>query len=239
MPNYDAGGTTALNNSKRATRKYSDLDLDFGRNTVTNDVNKLTNVEAVKRSVRNLINTAHFERPFHQLDLVYQNQIDKNWNIKFAVQNILLPVQWGGFEYLLGILYMVLLVIVLVKLKNNIRYIIHLFLLNALILNLLMLFIVPKIEQHSQGSMIEFFQKHNQPNEYVTTYGFRSYAKFFYSNKQKPDNSKSLDEEWLLNGAIDKPVYIVSKMYDKEKVLQLKNVKFLYEKGGFVFYVRN
>jgi len=158
---------------------------------------------------------------------------------KFAVQNILLPVQWGGFEYLLGILYMVLLVIVLVKLKNNIRYIIHLFLLNALILNLLMLFIVPKIEQHSQGSMIEFFQKHNQPNEYVTTYGFRSYAKFFYSNKQKPENLKSLDEEWLLNGAIDKPVYIVSKMYDKEKVLQLKNIKFLYEKGGFVFYVRN
>ena len=158
---------------------------------------------------------------------------------KFAVQNILLPVQWGGFEYLLGILYMVLLVIVLVKLKNNIRYIIHLFLLNALILNLLMLFIVPKIEQHSQGSMIEFFQKHNQPNEYVTTYGFRSYAKFFYANKQKPENLKSLDDEWLLNGAIDKPVYIVSKMYDKEKVLQLKNIKFLYEKGGFVFYVRN
>ena len=158
---------------------------------------------------------------------------------KFAVQNILLPVQWGGFEYIFGIFYMVLLVIVLVKLKNNIRYIIHLFLLNALILNLLMLFIVPKIEQHSQGSMIEFFQKHNQPNEYVTTYGFRSYAKFFYANKQKPENLKSLDEEWLLNGAIDKPVYIVSKMYDKEKVLQLKNIKFLYEKGGFVFYVRN
>ena len=55
----------ALNNSKRATRIYKDLDLDFGRNTVTNDVNKLTDVEAVKRSVRNLINTNHFERPFH------------------------------------------------------------------------------------------------------------------------------------------------------------------------------
>ena len=47
------------------TRIYKDLDLDFGRNTVTNDVNKLTDVEAVKRSVRNLINTNHFERPFH------------------------------------------------------------------------------------------------------------------------------------------------------------------------------
>jgi len=56
---------SARNNSKRATRIYKDLDLDFGRNVVTNDVNKLTDVESVKRSVRNLINTNHFERPFH------------------------------------------------------------------------------------------------------------------------------------------------------------------------------
>tara|TARA_B100000029_G_scaffold239022_1_gene236104 strand:- start:1832 stop:2257 length:426 start_codon:yes stop_codon:yes gene_type:complete len=62
MPNYDA---STNNNSKRATRLYKDIDLDFGRNTVTNDVNKLTDVESVKRSVRNLINTNHYERPFH------------------------------------------------------------------------------------------------------------------------------------------------------------------------------
>ena len=60
--NYDA---TTTNKSKRSNRIYSDLDLNFGRNTVTSDVNKLTDVEAVKRSVRNLINTSHFERPFH------------------------------------------------------------------------------------------------------------------------------------------------------------------------------
>ena len=63
MPSYSSENLS--NNSKRATRIYKDLDLDFGRNTVTNDVNKLTDVEAVKRSVRNLINTNHFERPFH------------------------------------------------------------------------------------------------------------------------------------------------------------------------------
>ena len=62
MPNYDA---STNNKSKRATRIYKDIDLDFGRNTVTNDINKLSDVEAVKRSVRNLINTNHFERPFH------------------------------------------------------------------------------------------------------------------------------------------------------------------------------
>ena len=63
MPSYSTENLS--NNSKRATRIYKDLDLDFGRNTVTNDVNKLTDIEAVKRSVRNLINTNHFERPFH------------------------------------------------------------------------------------------------------------------------------------------------------------------------------
>ena len=63
MPSYSTENLS--NNSKRATRIYKDLDLDFGRNVVTNDVNKLTDVEAVKRSVRNLINTNHFERPFH------------------------------------------------------------------------------------------------------------------------------------------------------------------------------
>tara|TARA_Y100000593_G_C4031824_1_gene200856 strand:+ start:37 stop:465 length:429 start_codon:yes stop_codon:yes gene_type:complete len=63
MPSYSTENLS--NNSKRSTRIYKDLDLDFGRNTVTNDVNKLTDVEAVKRSVRNLINTNHFERPFH------------------------------------------------------------------------------------------------------------------------------------------------------------------------------
>jgi phage baseplate assembly protein W len=62
MPAYDSQNT---NESNTVTKSYKDLDLDFGRNVVTNDVNKLTDVEAIKRSVRNLIQTNHFERPFH------------------------------------------------------------------------------------------------------------------------------------------------------------------------------
>ena len=62
MAIYDS---TTVNTSKRSTRQFKDIDLDFGRNAVTNDVNKLTDVEAVKRSVRNLVLTNHYERPFH------------------------------------------------------------------------------------------------------------------------------------------------------------------------------
>ena len=62
MANYDA---SSLNKSKKATRTYVDLDLDFARHPITNDIVKIDDVEAVKRSVRNLINTQFYERPFH------------------------------------------------------------------------------------------------------------------------------------------------------------------------------
>ena len=62
MANYDASST---NKSKKAVRTYTDLDLDFTRHPVTNDVVKIEDVNAVKRSVRNLVNTQFYERPFH------------------------------------------------------------------------------------------------------------------------------------------------------------------------------
>jgi phage baseplate assembly protein W len=62
MSRYDA---TQTNESSRSSRTYKDLDLDFQKNIATSDIQKLTDVEAVKRSVRNLINTNHYERPFH------------------------------------------------------------------------------------------------------------------------------------------------------------------------------
>jgi len=62
MPNYDAG--SVANKSKRSARIFKDLNLDFQQNTATKDIQKITDVESVKRSVRNLINTNHYEKPF-------------------------------------------------------------------------------------------------------------------------------------------------------------------------------
>ena len=62
MANYDASST---NKSKKSVRTYVDLDLDFARHPVTNDIVKIEDVNAVKRSVRNLVNTQFYERPFH------------------------------------------------------------------------------------------------------------------------------------------------------------------------------
>ena len=61
MPSYDA----ASQNEKRSSRVYKDLNLNFTRNPVTGDVATVTDVNAVKRSIRNLLLTNHYERPFH------------------------------------------------------------------------------------------------------------------------------------------------------------------------------
>ena len=53
------------NQSGSSVRQYSDLDLFFVRKTSTADVNVLKDIQAVKRSVRNLILTQYYEKPFH------------------------------------------------------------------------------------------------------------------------------------------------------------------------------
>ena len=63
MASYDAG--TLTNQSKRSARIFKDLNLDFQQNSATKDIQKISDVESVKRSVRNLINLNHYEKPFH------------------------------------------------------------------------------------------------------------------------------------------------------------------------------
>tara|TARA_B100001094_G_C18182958_1_gene801989 strand:- start:1954 stop:2409 length:456 start_codon:yes stop_codon:yes gene_type:complete len=59
-------GTDAqsTNESDKSSRQFSDLDLFFAKNSVGFDVNKVTDIQAVKRSVRNLVLLNQYEKPF-------------------------------------------------------------------------------------------------------------------------------------------------------------------------------
>jgi len=48
-----------------ANRVWTDLDLDFTKHPITDDISKKRGVEAIKRSVRNLLLTNKYERPFN------------------------------------------------------------------------------------------------------------------------------------------------------------------------------
>lgn len=47
------------------TRRFSDLDLNFTKHPVTKDVSKVVNENAIATSIRNLLLTSHYERPFN------------------------------------------------------------------------------------------------------------------------------------------------------------------------------
>ena len=55
----------SLNDISRDVRQYRDLDLFFSKNQGNGDVNKITGVEAVKRSIRNLGLLNFYEKPFN------------------------------------------------------------------------------------------------------------------------------------------------------------------------------
>ena len=58
---YDAQNK---NDITRNVRQYTDLDLFFGRKT-NNDVSKVVDIQAVKRSIRNLVLLNVYEKPCH------------------------------------------------------------------------------------------------------------------------------------------------------------------------------
>ena len=55
----------ATNLSNKSTRIYRDLDLFFTKKGTNSDVAKVEDIQAVKRSIRNLVLLNEHEKPFH------------------------------------------------------------------------------------------------------------------------------------------------------------------------------
>ena len=55
----------ATNDSNRSAQTYKDLNLNFTKHPIKKDIIPLTDAATVKRSVRNLVQYGHFEKPFH------------------------------------------------------------------------------------------------------------------------------------------------------------------------------
>ena len=60
-----ADDAQSVNQSSKTTFVYKDISLYFTRNPVSGDVAQVTDVQDIKRSVRNLVLTNRWDRPFH------------------------------------------------------------------------------------------------------------------------------------------------------------------------------
>ncbi|MCF6297196.1 MAG: glycosyltransferase family 39 protein [Flavobacteriaceae bacterium] len=160
-------------------------------------------------------------------------------NDPFAVANLMKPVYWSGFEFLIGLVFIISVVSSSLYLfKSKVLKSIKIMSLGTgITLLLYSIFVVPKIEQHTQGSLIDFLKSVEGKDVYVTTSGFRSYAPYFYFKQPNDNLDKRANKQWLIQGDIDKPVYIISKITDTY-LETLPDLKLIKEEGGLRFYKR-
>jgi 4-amino-4-deoxy-L-arabinose transferase-like glycosyltransferase len=166
----------------------------------------------------------------------------------FAVACLNTPVKWSGYEFLIGVVYLILIftAVFMVKRKQVFRGVLILFYATALCLFFYLKTVVPKIESFSQAPAINFFKSIAGKDVYATTIGYFSYANYFYFGKMPGGKSESDEEglsddekkEWFLNGNIDKPVYMVTKSTEKSLMDKHPDCKFIKQEGGFLFYLR-
>jgi hypothetical protein len=158
----------------------------------------------------------------------------------FAVACLNTPVKWNGYEFLIGVVYLLAIIgsIILIRRKKTFTGVITLFYATAFCIFFYLKAVVPKIEGFSQAPAINFYKSISGQDVYATTVGFYSYAPFFYFSKMPGGNPESNNKDWLLDGEIDKPVYIVAKSTSKEEMDKHPDCRFIRQEGGFMFYCR-
>jgi hypothetical protein len=162
-------------------------------------------------------------------------------NDPFAVQAMKETYAWSVLQLTPFILLIATITLSLKYLRRDFYIKYYLFLGTGIILSLMSVnaFIIPKVEDISQGAAIDFYKRHQHEDAYFTTLGFKSYAHLFYGNV-KPGNQKTLNEQVLATGQILKPAYFVVKIQHKDEFMSnYSELKQIGAKGGFVFLKRS
>ncbi len=159
---------------------------------------------------------------------------------KFAQANMEAEVNWTGWEAIAGIVLVAVLAVGITQLvKRNFHKAKWVFFAGtAIVIFLASAMIVPRAERYSQGAAVDFFIERQGEDCYVAVLGYKSYAHLFYTMKKKPENKNAYDQDWLLEGPVDKPVYFVTKINKADNYKQYTELKELYRKNGFVFFKR-
>ncbi|MBI3510670.1 MAG: glycosyltransferase family 39 protein [Bacteroidetes bacterium] len=193
--------------------------------------------------------------------------IDSGW-IKdpFAVANLEVNAHWNGWEWTTGIILLALIAFFLFMIfKKDFRGIYFLFSGMIVIITLSAILFVPRVEEYSQQTAIDYWISHDCSDFYLETLGFKSYAHYFYGEVQdhisnnhlyiafrkkyaktyynsslsKSENEIRLQREWMLHGTIDYPAYFICKNTFKDDVKKsYPFLRYTGEKNGFVFWER-
>ena len=170
----------------------------------------------------------------------YKSRIIDSGIIKdeFAVANLQATVSWTGFEWLIGLFLLVMVVyaIVLANRSRIAQALKTLFIATTVFIAVVIIIFPYRIEKYSQRAVIDFYKSKASERCYVLNSGFFSYAPLFYTQKMPDDIALPL---WLFTGNIDRPFYLVLKEpHYNEWKQNIPAMKVLYKKNGFVFLAR-
>lgn len=171
--------------------------------------------------------------------LIYKEKIIASGIIKdaFTVACLQADVRWTGLEGLTGLFLLTGISVSVFLMKKRIHRALILLFATSLIFTWSVILIFPyRIEQYTQGAVIEFYKTRAKEDCYIMNSGYFSYAPLYYSDKMPEDLRRPM---WLLTGDIDKPFYLVLK---EPHYIEWKHIipamKVLYRKNGFVFLQR-
>lgn len=212
------------------------------------------------------ISLALFLVPF--FDSLVPWMISRGW-IKdaFAEASFKAGANWGGWEWLIGIVLLAVSVYgALMYIRNNPTKSIYTMVIGGVVVfTIASIAIVPKVERYTQGAAIEFWESKSTEKCFVQSIGYKSYAYFFYSNVQpldaeanklftqwitenhgesgsayvSPEQLRTWKNEWILRGKIDRPAYFISKnTFEHEVVKYYPELVKSGQKNGFIFWER-
>jgi hypothetical protein len=158
----------------------------------------------------------------------------------FTAANLSAEVSWSGYEFLIGLGYIIVVIAILHLINKNRKWTLKLlFVATSVFIYLTVVFITPRVEGYTQRAAVEFYKSIKDENAYIATLGFKSYAHLYYGEINPEEGLFTADSKWLLTGEIDRDAYFVFKITRKEQYLtQYPQLIFLYEKNGFVFAKR-
>lgn len=184
---------------------------------------------------------------------------------RFAAENLKADVNWSGLEPLLALVMLAAVILVYMAIKRNSQQLLFAGLTCSLaFVSLTINIIAPKAELYTQHAAIEFYKSCANRSCHLETHGFKSYAYLFYGNRRPEDYQgteqkryieKQLDlmvseghsriksyatanQLWMEHGVVDRPAFIVARISDQERIMELTRMKKLYDMNGYVFFVK-
>ena len=188
---------------------------------------------------------------------------------EFTLQNFSIESSWSVLHMIIGLLGAFVLFGLLRDLLANKRLMADKwFVALGAYLVLFLGFIVPQIERHTQGSIVNFYESIEKEDCYVDVYKFKSYSQYFYTkiepiipsdglyqvrNEKLNDMGVSsrieLNEserkiysdhemKWYLEGAIDKPVYLIAQPRKAQELADNDDFALVQNTGGYWVFKR-